>query len=128
MELDHVATVSDGWAVDTCLARVEAADVAWCAPEVLRVGGDQARRLGTADGRVSADRSFARALEMARRQGALAWELRIALSIARLKRDQGRIEEARLLLRQTCQRFAEGFGTADLQSARELSARLDEPA
>jgi predicted ATPase len=56
-------------------------------------------------------------------QGALSWELRAAASLARLLRDRDRIGEARDLLAPIYQRFTEGFGTADLQSAKRL---LDE--
>ena len=60
---------------------------------------------------------------LARRQGALSWELRTAMSLARLQRDQGCRREALDLLTSVHGRFTEGFGTADLQAAKLL---LDE--
>jgi hypothetical protein len=57
------------------------------------------------------------------RQGALAWELRAATSLARLLRDQGRIRDGYDLLASVYGGFTEGFETADLQSAKRL---LDE--
>jgi predicted ATPase len=57
---------------------------------------------------------------MAREQGALSWELRVALSLARLLRDQGRSADAVAILRPVYDRFTEGFGTADLQRAKKL--------
>ena len=66
-------------------------------------------------------------LDWARRQGAYSWELRAATSLARLlcDRDRDRIGEARDLLAPIYQRFTEGFGTADLQSAKRLLAELE---
>jgi predicted ATPase len=66
---------------------------------------------------------FRQALDEARRQGALFWELRAATSLARLLRYQGRIADAIACLQPTYGRFTEGFGTADLIAARQL---LDE--
>ena len=57
---------------------------------------------------------------MAREQGALFWELRAALSLARLKATQGRPEEAKRVLTPVYDRFTEGFETADLRAARAM--------
>jgi predicted ATPase len=65
-----------------------------------------------------------RALDWARRQSALSWELRAATSLARLWRDQHRATEARALLGSVYGRFTEGFATADLQEARSLLEHL----
>ena len=65
---------------------------------------------------------FRQALDWARRQGALSWELRAAMSLARLLHDRDRIG-ARDLLASIYDRFTEGFGTADLITAKQL---LDE--
>ena len=124
MELDHVATVSEMWIADECLARVERAEVAWCAPEILRARGEQARSQRTPHGDAAAEGWFTRSLAMARAQEALSWELRAATSMARLRRDQGRAEEASRVLEQSYERFTEGFGTADLTSAQHLRAQL----
>jgi predicted ATPase len=59
----------------------------------------------------------------ARRQRALSWEIRTAISFARLQRDQRSVGEARDLLASVYCRFTEGFHTADLRSAKRL---LDE--
>jgi predicted ATPase len=61
---------------------------------------------------------------MAREQGALFWELRVALSLARLLRGQGRSAEAMGILQPVYGRFTEGFGTADLQAAKGLLQQL----
>jgi predicted ATPase len=61
-----------------------------------------------------------RALETARRQGALAWELRVATSLARLRLRQGRAIEALNVLQPVYARFTEGFAMADLVTARAV--------
>jgi predicted ATPase len=61
-----------------------------------------------------------RAAQMAHEQGALFWELRAALSVARLSLSQGRAREARAQLALVYDRFTEGFATADMQAARTL--------
>jgi predicted ATPase len=66
---------------------------------------------------------FHQALAVARRQGAKAWELRAATSLARLWQRQGKRDEARQLLAPVYGWFTEGFDTTDL---REAKALLDE--
>ena len=91
-------------------------------PEVLRIKGELLLLQNGSNAAVAED-SFLRSLDWARRQGALSWELRTAMSLARLQRDQGCRREALDLLASVHGRFTEGFGTADLQAARLL---LDE--
>ena len=66
---------------------------------------------------------FERALGIAREQQAKSWELRAAMSMARLWHDQGRRDEARDLLAPLYGWFTEGFATRDLKEAKVL---LDE--
>ena len=61
---------------------------------------------------------------MARDQGALFWELRVTLSVARLKSSQGRHHEATAPLASVYDRFTEGFATAALQAARTMLEEL----
>ncbi len=63
---------------------------------------------------------FVQALSLARQQGAKAWELRAAVSLARLWQEQGKCEAARTLIAPLYAWFAEGFETADLQEAKAL--------
>ena len=72
-----------------------------------------------------AEASFERALGIARAQQAKFWELRAAMSLARLWRDQGKVQQARELLAPIFGWFTEGFDTLDLKEAKEL---LDELA
>lgn len=118
--------MTTAWISDESLARVERGDVAWCGPEVLRARGEQARRQRTPEGDAAAEVWFSRSLMMARDQEALSWELRAAMSMARLRRDQGRAEEAANALKTCYGRFSEGLGTTDLRTALTLLARLSE--
>jgi len=67
-----------------------------------------------------AEEHYRQALDSARRQGALSWELRAATSLARLWYGQNRPTEALALLQPVYDRFTEGFDTADLKAAKAL--------
>jgi predicted ATPase len=71
-----------------------------------------------------AEGHFYKALEIARRQQAKAWELRAAMSLARLWQQQGKRHEAYALLSEIYGWFSEGFETADLQEAKALWQEL----
>jgi predicted ATPase len=71
----------------------------------------------------AAEELYCKALSIAKKQEAKLWELRAAVSLARLRRDQGRRAEARNLLAPAYGWFTEGFGTPDLKEAKTL---LDE--
>ena len=73
-----------------------------------------------ADLRPQKRRIFWQALDGARRQEALSWELRAATSLARLVRNQGRPSDAMAVLQPVYDRFTEGFDTADLQASKRL--------
>jgi predicted ATPase len=74
----------------------------------------------------TAESLFRQALDEARRQDALSWELRAAMSLARLLRRQGRPADAIACLNPVYDRFTEGFGTADLIAAKHLLSELDD--
>ncbi len=95
----------------------------WCIAELLRIQGELLLQQGAADAVASGEACFRDALDRARGQGALSWELRVATSHARLWRDLGRRGDARDLLGSTYNRFTEGFATSDLTAAKTL---LDE--
>ena len=67
---------------------------------------------------------FDRALVIAREQQAKSWELRASMSLARLWRDQGRVQQARELLAPVYGWFTEGFDTRDLKEAKALLEEL----
>ena len=95
----------------------------WFEAEVHRIAGDVALLSPERDA-AKAEAYFERALEVARRQQAKSWELRAAISLARLWRDQGKVQQARELLAPVYGWFTEGFDTRDLKEAKALLAQL----
>jgi predicted ATPase len=87
--------------------------------EAYRLQGDLLLRLVPPDV-VQAETCFQQALTLARRQQAKSWELRAAISLARLWQRQGKHVEAHALLAPVYRWFTEGFDTADLQDAKAL--------
>ena len=75
-----------------------------------------------------AEAAIEQGLAVARRQNAKSWELLGAMSLAHLRRQQGRREEAVALLAPILGWFTEGFDTADLKEAKTLRDKLTEPA
>jgi class 3 adenylate cyclase/predicted ATPase len=108
--------------IGEAVTAVERAKERWCESEVHRVAGEVALKSREPDP-TKAEAYFERALSVAREQKAKSWELRAAMSMARLWRDQGRRDEARDLLAPVYGWFTEGFDTLDLKQARAL---LDE--
>jgi predicted ATPase/DNA-binding winged helix-turn-helix (wHTH) protein len=105
--------------IEEALARSVAREEGWYLAELLRIKGELLRKsdsIGTA----AAEKCFTQALEVARQQGAPFWELRTAMSLARLKESQNRRSDARKILQPVVAKFTEGFGTADLRDARTL--------
>jgi predicted ATPase/DNA-binding winged helix-turn-helix (wHTH) protein len=96
----------------------------WYASELLRIKGEVLKQQASDESALAAEDCFNRAAQMAREQGALFWELRVALSVARLRMSQGRHHEAKTPLASVYDRFTEGFATADLQAARTLLEEL----
>ena len=91
-------------------------------PDMLRARAEVLMRKSKPDF-LEAQRSFVEALGLARRQGALGYELRTAIGLTRLWLRQGRREEAYDMLAPIHGRFSEGFET---RSLREASALLNE--
>jgi two-component sensor histidine kinase len=94
----------------------------WIEAEVERTAGEIALLSPERD-TAKAEAHFERALAIARAQQAKSWELRAAMSMARLRRDQGKRQQAHDLLAPVYGWFTEGFDTLDLKEARAL---LDE--
>lgn len=112
--------------VDDALAGVERTEEASCLANLLRAKGELflRQREGALATDADAERCLRQALDVARREDALSWELRTATSLARLWSRQGRIVEACNLLAPVYRRFTEGFGTADLVGAKTPLASL----
>jgi predicted ATPase len=95
----------------------------WFEAEANRIAGAIALKSPELD-TTKAEAYFERALAVARAQQAKSWELRAAMSMARLWRDQGKREEARELLAPVYGWFTEGFDTRDLKEAKGLLEEL----
>src|ERR1700730_358392 len=106
--------------LDDALHLVERTGERWLDAELYRHKGQLLLRQGHAE---AAEELYRRALSIAEEQEAKLWELRAAVSLARLRRDQGRRAEARDLLAPVYGWFTEGFDTQDLKGAKAL---LDE--
>ena len=117
---DILITLGAGDVDDVAYERARLGDAGWCTAEILRV-----RAESLADER-AAETLLLEALGLAHQQGALAWELRCATSLARLWQTQGRVQPARELLGSVYGRFTEGFATRDLLRVRRLLDELQD--
>ncbi len=117
--LGRTGQIADGLIVaEQAIERCEQTNERWLFAELLRIKGELMLRKESATAK--AEGSFREALDWARRQGALSWELRAATSLARLLRDQRRCAEAIAVINPVYSRFTEGFGTTDLANAKAL--------
>jgi class 3 adenylate cyclase/predicted ATPase len=116
---DALHTIADA------LTAVETTKESWCEAEILRVAGEIALGLPKPD-LVQAEATFERALAVARKQQAKSFELRAAMSLARLWCDRGERDQARHLLAPVYGWFTEGHDTLDLQDAKALLGELDQ--
>jgi predicted ATPase len=104
------------------LALIESTKEKLSEAEVYRVFGELT--LNRTKDAAKAKALFDRALLVARQQQAKSWELRASMSLARLWRDQGKVQEARELLAPVYGWFTEGFDTRDLREAKALLGEL----
>ena len=105
------------------MQRVEKNGDAVYMPELLRVKACLHQAMPRPDIN-EAERCLVQSLELSRRQGARAWELRSATDLAALYDSQGRTESSSALLRPVFEQFTEGLDTADLKAAERLLATL----
>ena len=107
--------------LNDALELVERTDERWYEAELYRL---MAEALITKSDRHDAERWLCRALQTAQKQDAKLWQLRAAITLARLWRDQGKRTDARDLLAPIYSCFTEGFDTRDLKEATALLAEL----
>jgi predicted ATPase len=107
-------------AIEEALARSERTEARWCVAELLRIKGELLLLEGLPGATGIAQQHFLRALDWARRQGAVAWELRTATSLARLWHHESRVRAAYDLLAPIYGRYTEGFATADVAAAKTI--------
>jgi predicted ATPase len=110
--------------IDEALSTVETTKETWWEADFHRMAGEIALKSPDPDA-TKAEACFERAIAVARAQQAKSWELRAAMSMACLWRDQGKRDQARDLLSTVYSWFTEGFDTLDLKQAKVL---LDELA
>jgi predicted ATPase len=118
-----LARFDEAWRhIDEAFAAIKQTGETWCESDVHRIAGEIALLAPEPD--ISkAEAHFERSLAVAREQQAKSWELRAAMSLARLWRDRGERSKARELLAGEYDWFREGFETLDLRQAKML---LDE--
>jgi predicted ATPase len=116
--------LKEAWrCIDEAMTRIEKTKDNWYEAEVNRVAGEIALKSPESDA-AKAESYFERALSVARQRQAKSWELRAAMSLARLWRDQSKRDEARDLLAPVYGWFTEGFDTLDLKEAKALLGEL----
>jgi predicted ATPase/DNA-binding winged helix-turn-helix (wHTH) protein len=108
-------------AIDKVIACSEPTRPHFHIPEVMRIKGEI---LASGSHSCEAESWFSRSLDLARKQSALAWELRTATSLAHLWAREGRGDEASRVLRPVYGGFTEGFDTPDLRAAKRLLNEL----
>jgi predicted ATPase len=106
------------------LAAAKASGARGADPELHRLRGELLRRLPSPEW-TEVEGCFRKALAVARKQGTRGFELRAAVSLARLLSDRGRRDEAQDLLAPVYGWFTEGFGASDLREAKALLDALD---
>jgi predicted ATPase len=109
--------------ITNAMALIEATKQYFLEADTCRTAGEIALMSPHPDA-AKAEAYFERALGVARQQQAKSWELRAAMSMARLWRDQGKRDEARELLAPVYGWFTEGFDTLDLKDAKALLNEL----
>ena len=110
--------------VDQGLERADRGGERYYVAELLRIKGELLLRQAGEYSVPGAEDCFHGAQVIAQEQGALFWELRTALSLARLRVRQERQDDAREILAPVYARFTEGFETADLKHAKALLEQL----
>ena len=119
----ELGQLNDAWrCINEAMTTMETTKERWCEAEINRAAGEIALTSPERD-EAKAKAYFERALAVAREQQAKSWELRAAISMARLWRDQGKRQQAHDLLAPIYGWFTEGFDTLDLKDAKAL---LDE--
>jgi hypothetical protein len=126
-QLEIFATLSEQYAAMHALERAQSGDAGWATAEILRASAAMALAATAANNANDAEAMLLQSMDVARRQEALSFELRSAMTLAALWGSQGKLREARDLVSLTYGKFAEGHERADLQKARELMDALLRP-
>jgi tetratricopeptide (TPR) repeat protein len=108
-------------ALDEALVDIEISGERRDEAEIYRIKGELLLISGAQS---EAEVCFRQAIDIARRQQARSWELRAAMSMARLQQNQGDNKQARQNIEEILGWFTEGFETADLIEAKAIIAAL----
>ena len=115
---------NDAWRrIGEMMTAVQTTKESWWEADLHRIAGEVALKSPEPNA-AKAEAYFERALAVARQQQAKSWELRAAMSLARLWRDQGKVQQSRELLAPVYGWFTEGFETRDLKEAKALLEEL----
>jgi predicted ATPase/DNA-binding winged helix-turn-helix (wHTH) protein len=116
--------------IEALLSRGTARQERWYIPEALRIKGELLLMASAADASQEAEACWQQAISVARQQGARSWELRTAISLAKINKvDRGRNKTMPSPLSTILESFREGYNTADLRQARcLLAANADAPS
>jgi len=118
--LGHAGRAAEGLlTIEDAIDRTDRGSEHWTRAEFLRIKSELLLLEGPASAATAEDH-LREALDWARRQDALSWELRAATSLARILRSQGRPLDAAAVLRPIYNRFSEGFDTTDLKTAKAI--------
>ncbi len=131
LNLSHLARAyaalgkfDDAWrCIGEAMTAMATAKETWWEAEVNRIAGEISLMMPEPDA-AKAQNHYEYAFSVARQQQAKSWELRAAMSMARLWRDQGKVQQARQLLAPVYGWFTEGFDTRDLKEAKALLGEL----
>jgi predicted ATPase len=123
-QIDLLATFDSNLVGRDALARVEADEEIWCAPEILRGWAQRLIASGQEAARTEVEITLIRSLEIARRQRAKAWELRTATTLASFYRGLGRVLEAQSTLATVLGHFTQGEDIRDIQAALQVQSKL----
>jgi len=109
--------------VGEAIVAVQTTNESWYEADIHRIAGEIALKSPKPDV-LKAEAHFERAISVAQQQQAKSWELRAAMSMAGLWREQGKPQQARELLAPIYGWFTEGFGPLDLRQAKALLEEL----
>lgn len=123
-QADLYATFGARFVTPLAITRAAAGVSGWCMAEVRRVAAEAHPHRHTHAGRLAAAEAFEDALDVAHAQGARAWALRAATSLARVRQELGDDGRAADLLASICARMPEGRGTRDFRAAQAALAGL----
>ncbi|VVM40501.1 hypothetical protein PS662_02866 [Pseudomonas fluorescens] len=117
---DIMVTLDGAFVDEDLLLRADMGTAGWSTAEILRARANALLAEDCPLQTEAAEAVLIRALNVAKHQGALAWELRSATALAEVWQGQGRYRQAHALLAPIYQRFTEGFATPDLTKVRRL--------